>query len=122
MKIESKIEYPITSMRYFEREFDIKELTEYILLIRENYRIFTKTLLRDVILDFSYEIFDNFSDDMLILKGDNLDDIDINSFEFNILNIDELTEYYSYLTKELEESCCDNETGNYCSNCGKKLK
>lgn len=54
-----------------------------------------------------------------------------------LLNKDELVEYFSYLIKEepeeeLEEELEDNsfkiclhctyESGNYCSNCGKKLK
>ena len=52
----------------------------------------------------------------------------------DILNMYDLVEYFSYLIKELPEETeeieeksnvclhCTYESGNYCSNCGKKLK
>ena len=40
-------------------------------------------------------------------------------FNVAVSNIDILVEKYSHLIKKVE--CCKNKSGNYCSECGKKL-
>lgn len=40
----------------------------------------------------------------------------------NILNMEEILEQFKYLIKENKKDCYSNQTGNYCSTCGKPLK
>ena len=71
--------------------------------------------LRWAIEDYiNWEIDDTLMEDGDSVGGDN---------EIDIKNIDQLVEYYKPLVLNKKEvSCCDNQTGNYCSVCGKKLK
>ena len=40
-----------------------------------------------------------------------------------VINLKELVKYFSYLKRlPIKNDCCDNQTGNYCSICGTKLK
>lgn len=63
-------------------------------------------------------------DSSTIFNIEDINDVQDTS-DMECVNIDELLNYFGYLLKEKPNiilSCCDGQTGNYCSNCGKKLK
>lgn len=96
------------------------ELKEYLSTLD----FYSKDDLEDCILDYmAYEF-----DPEIYIKNKNIGQI-----TSELLNTADLIEYFSYLIKEKPEeelendsfencSNCDYEKGNYCSNCGKKLK
>lgn len=99
MKIKAKIEYPIIE-KEFEKEFDIEILTKYLVSRKQYYEeSFTKKDLEDFIFDFSYNMYYDLGEE-IISKDDDINQIDEDQINTNILNIDELVEYYSYLIKE----------------------
>ena len=60
-----------------------------------------------------WEVNDDFTE-----NGDSID----GDTGITIENIDQLVEYYKPFLNQKEVSCCDDQTGNYCSICGKKLR
>ena len=97
---------------------DLKEYLSYL-------DFYSKEDLGEGILDYiDYEF-----DPEIYIKNKELRQIIV-----DVLNMDDLIEHFSYLIKELPEETeeieeksnvclhCTYESGNYCSNCGKKLK
>lgn len=89
---------------------------------------YSKEDLGEGILDYmDYEF-----DPEIYIKDKELGQIiTVNVLNMDVLNMDDLIEHFSYLIKELPEEIeeksnvclhCTYESGNYCSNCGKKLK
>ena len=108
----------------FEGYFDIQLLKEY---------------LEEEIKEYSYnsEIDDDILSEEIyyFLKQEDCgidpfnmnDDVTLHSIGerdgLEILNIEELVKYFSYLKRlPISFACCDGQTGNYCSHCGTKLK
>lgn len=100
MKIKAEIQYPIIIEKEFEKEFGIEKLTEYLVRRKQYYEeSFTKEDLEDFISDFSYDMYYNLGEE-IISKDYDINQIDGGQINTNILNIDELVEYYSYLITE----------------------
>jgi hypothetical protein len=108
----------------FEGYFDIQPLKEYleeeIKEYSDNYEI-DDDILYNEIYDFLKQ------EDCEIDPFNMDDDVALHSFEqrdgLEVLNIEELVQYFSYLKRlPIKNNCCDDQTGNYCSHCGTKLK
>lgn len=114
MKVKIKNTYKIWVEKEFENETEV-DLLNYLedcTLTSEEDLI--ECICEYILWDDNHDLnITDISDDEFLLYDDSKDNI-------IITNLDEIVEKYKYLIKE--ESCCDNETGNYCSTCGKKLK
>lgn len=115
MKVKIKNTYKIWVEKEFENETEV-DLLNYLedctLTSEED---LTECVYEFILWDDNHDLnITDINDDEFLLYDDSKDNI-------IITNLDEIVEKYKYLIKE-EESCCDNETGNYCSTCGKKLR
>ena len=120
MKLRISTEYVISKTNIHISTHDLIELTEYL----KECDIYSEESLGNTILDY---VWDFPSSEIVSSEDVEYTDEILNA---DVLNIQELIKHYSYLIKEdslensLEEEldCCDGQTGNYCSTCGKKLK
>ena len=108
----------------FEGHFDITPLKEYL---EEDIAEYEKDieiddeLIEETILSYlkteNYDIMPfNENDEVSSYFIENRDGLEV-------INLKEIVEYFSYLKRlAIKKSCCDNQTGNYCSICGTKLK
>lgn len=118
MDININVNYEVFESQYLN--IPSLELKEYLSTLN----IYSKDELEDYILEYmNYEF-----DPEIYIKNKNIGQI-----TSELLNIADLVEYFSYLIKEEPEEelennsfkvclMCAYEEGNYCSNCGKKLK
>ena len=124
MKIHILNHYTKDVPAQFEGHFDIKPLKEYfeeeIKEYSDNYEI-DDEVLYDEIYDFLKQ------EDCEIDPFNMDDDVALHSFEqrdgLEVLNIEELVQYFSYLKRlPIKNNCCINQITNYCPHCGTKLK
>lgn len=117
MNIEIKSSYNIVVPVNKSINFDIKEYLNYI-------RDTTFSTINQLKWDIDDYICNEKWDNLYDTSNNNIV-IDYDSIEFTIENLDELYKHLEYLIdspKIYPLSCCTGQTGNYCSQCGKKLK
>ena len=108
----------------FEGYFDIQLLKEY--LEEEIKEYSDNSEIDDDIL--SEEIYDFLKQEDCGIDPFNMnDDVTLHSIEerdgLEILNIEELVQYFSYLKRlPIKNDCCEGQTTTYCPHCGTKLK
>ena len=124
MKIHILNHYTKEVPAQFEGHFDIKPLKEYleeeIKEYSDNFEIDDEVLSEEII-DFLKQ------EDCEIDPFNMDDDVALHSFEqrdgLEVLNIEELVQYFSYLKRlPIKNNCCINQITNYCPHCGTKLK
>ena len=119
LKIEHEYQLPIVKKINKDLEFDLEEIKKEL----ESY--FKKWNY----VNFE-DIVDWFKDK---IEWNNFDKCFENEYDYNnyiedfsdiyISNLDEIiNKHFLYLIKENTNNCCKNQTGNYCSICGTKLK
>ena len=116
MELQVSTEYVISKTKVHTSTYNLIDLTKYL----EECDIYSEESLRNEILNY---VWDFSASEIVDCKDVRyIDEI----LHAEVLNIQELIKHYSYLIKEdsLEEefNCCTEQTGNYCSICGKKLK
>ena len=116
MELQVSTEYVISKTKVHTSTYNLIDLTKYL----EECDIYSEESLRNEILEY---VWDFPSSEIVSSEDVGYTDKILNT---DVLNIQELIKHYSYLIKEdsLEEefNCCTEQTGNYCSICGKKLK
>lgn len=116
MKLLVSTEYAISKINIHTSTHNLIGLTEYL----EECNIDSEESLENTILNYVWQF--PFSE---IVSSEDVEYTD-ELLNADVLNIQELIKHYSYLIKEdsleKELNCCDGQTGNYCSVCGKKLK
>ena len=114
MELQVSTEYVISKTNTHISTHDLIDLTKYL----EECDIYSEESLRNEILEYVW----SFSSSEIVSSKDVECTDEILSAD--VLNIQELIKHYSYLIKEdslKEPDCCDGQTGNYCSTCGKRL-
>ena len=113
MKLKIETRYIIRGIRTQYDELDIfDDLKTYFENCFEEYDEVNLEDIEGVINDYI-----GFEHDIEI-RDPELDEVDYNI----VLNMEEILEQFKYLIKENKKDCCSDQTGNYCSTCGKKLR
>ena len=119
LKIEHEYQLPITKKINKDLEFDLEKVKEEL---KFYFGGCNSVVFEDIVEWFKDKIsWANF--DKCFENEDDYDNYIEDSSEICILNLDEIiNENFLYLIKENTNNCCKNQTGNYCSICGTKLK
>ena len=124
MKIHILNNYTKELPAQFEGHFDIQPLKEHL---EEEIKLYSKDseIDNDTIFEEIIEFLRQ--EDCEISPFNDKDDVTLHSIEeregIQVLNIEELIEYFSYLKRlPIKNDCCLNQTTNYCSHCGTRLK
>lgn len=114
MKAKVKTNYQIIEEKVYETFIDL----DFEAYAKENeLNIEDKEDLESFLTDYISE------SNELFISPDHIDTADEYSEERDILNMEELVEYYSFLIEPSTETCCDDApwNANFCPTCGKKL-
>lgn len=118
-KIEHQYLLPILKTCVKDLEFDLEEIKEKL---ESTFEECESVDFEDIVEVLREEIcWGNF--DKCFENEDDYDDHIEDSSNIYISNLDEIiNQHFLYLIKENTNICCKNQTGNYCSICGSKLK
>ncbi len=114
MKAKVKTNYQIIEDKSYEASINL----DFEAYAKENeLEIEDKDDLESYLMDCISE------SDQLFISPDHINIADEYSEERDILNMEELIEYYSFLIVPSTKTCCDDAPWNatYCPTCGKKL-
>ena len=116
MKFKIKHTYETLIEKSYVTEVEIDD-REIIYTIKPNARIYSKLCVKELLNKFINNFVSSSNGSIFTEIGDIVD----GNSRSEICNIDEVVDnYYPILTTP--KSCCDDQTGNYCSICGKKLR
>lgn len=114
MKAKVKTTYQIIEEKFYETSIHLN----FEAYVKENeLEIETKEDLENALSDCLFESNESF------ISPDHVDISDDYTEDTNILNMEELVEYYSYLIIPSTKTCRDDAPygSNFCPICGKKL-
>lgn len=120
MELKIKTNYTICETKSVETTHDFDKCKAFV----EDYLIYCEDINKK---DIKYAL-DAYLWEILVIKGSLYLENDFKNVQDTLdiycLNLDEVLDEFSYLLTENPSagSCCDSQTGNYCSVCGKKLK